>query len=144
MHVVGILAGIVVGLALIWAGGLKLVEGPAWLKQAADMDVARPVAIVVPYVEIVIGVPLAAQLLKPWPAFVAVILLVAYTGLIIRRIRDGSRPPCACFGSKSKRPLGAYHVIRNLVLIIAAIVCIHNGMIGRGSVPLPTTTMSEI
>ena len=38
----------------------------------------------------------------------------AYTVVIVRRIRDGSRPPCACFGSRSKRPLGAYHVVRNL------------------------------
>jgi hypothetical protein len=124
VDVVGILAGVVVGLALIWAGGLKLVEGPAWLKQAADMDVARPVAQAVPYVEIVIGVPLLAQVLQPWPALAATALLGAYTVLIVRRIQDGSRPPCACFGSKSKRPLGTYHVVRNLVLIAGAVVAL--------------------
>ena len=120
----GILSGIVVGLALVWAGVLKLAEGPAWLKQAADMDVARPVAQGVPYVEIAIGVPLAAQLFEPWPALAAIVLLGAYTGLIVRRIRDGSRPPCACFGSKSKRPLSAYHVLRNLLLIGGAVVAV--------------------
>jgi len=123
-EVVGLLAGVVVGGALIWAGGLKLVEGPAWLKQAADMDVARGVAVAVPYVEIVIGVPLAAQLLKPWPAVAALVLLAAYTILIVRRIRDGSRPPCACFGSKSKRPLGVYHVLRNLGLMALALLAV--------------------
>ena len=120
----GIVAGAVVGLALIWAGVLKLVEGPAWLKQAADMDVARPIAQAVPYVEIAIGVPFAVHLFAPWPAVAALVLLAAYTVLIVRRIADGSRPPCACFGSKSKRPLGAYHVVRNLGLMAVAVVAV--------------------
>ena len=124
MDLVGLLAGVAVGIALIWAGGLKLVEGPAWLKQAADMDVARPIAQAVPYVEIVIGVPLVAQMFEPWPAVAALVLLAAYTILIVRRIRDGSRPPCACFGSKSKRPLGVYHVTRNLVLMAVALIAL--------------------
>jgi hypothetical protein len=124
VDVAGIVAGVVVGLALIWAGVLKLIEGPAWLKQAADMDVARPIAQVVPYVEIAIGVPLAIHVVPPWPAVAALVLLGAYTVLIVRRIADGSRPPCACFGSKSKRPLGAYHVVRNLGLMAVALVAV--------------------
>ena len=120
MDVVGILAGIVVGVALVWAGVLKLVEGPAWLKQAADMDVARPIAVVVPYAEIVVGVALAVRLFPPWPAVAAIVMLGAYTVLIVRRIADGSRPPCACFGARSSRPLGSYHVVRNLLLIAVA------------------------
>jgi uncharacterized membrane protein YphA (DoxX/SURF4 family) len=122
--VVGIVAGIVVGVMFVAAGVLKLVEGPGWLKQAADMDVARPVALVVPYVEIVVGVLLATQLFKPWPAVAALGLLLAFTVVIVRRIRDGSRPPCACFGSRSKRPLGAYQVLRNLALIAVAVVAL--------------------
>src|SRR6266511_2603562 len=62
--VVGIVAGVIVGLTLVAAGVLKLVEGPGWSKQAADMGVSRPVAMTVPFVEIAIGVPLAAQLLR--------------------------------------------------------------------------------
>jgi hypothetical protein len=123
-EVVGIVAAVVVGAALIWAGVLKLIEGPAWLKQAADMGVSRAVAVAVPYVELLVGVPLAAQLLQPWPAVAAIGLLGVYTVLIVRRISDGSRPPCACFGSKSKRPLGMYHVARNLCLVGIALVAL--------------------
>ena len=122
MDVVGILTGLVLGLVFIAAGVLKLVEGPGWLKQAADMEVSRPVALVVPYVEIVVGVLLAVQVFKPWPAVVAVVMLVAFTVVIVRRIRDGSRPPCSCFGSRSKRPLGAYHVVRNLAFLGLAVI----------------------
>jgi len=120
--VVGIVAGIVVGLAVVGASVLKLIAGPAWLKQAADMGVSRLVAQAVPFVEIVVGVPLAAQLLKPWPAIAALALLAVFTVVIVQRLRDHSRPPCGCFGSKSKRPLGAYHVARNLGLLAAAVV----------------------
>lgn len=119
---VGLVAGVVVGLALVAAAVLKLIEGPAWLKQAADMGVARPVAQVVPLVEIGVGVPLAAQLLKPWPAIAGLALLGVFTVVILRRLLDGSRPPCGCFGYRSTRPLGAYHVARNIALLAAAVV----------------------
>jgi uncharacterized membrane protein YphA (DoxX/SURF4 family) len=122
--VVGAVAGVLLGAAFLWAGALKLVQGPSWSKQAADMGVARPVALVVPYVEIVVGAALVSTLFAPWPAVVALALLVAYTVLIAVRLADGSRPPCACFGSRSMRPLGGYHVLRNLALIALAVVAI--------------------
>jgi len=124
LGVVGIVAGVVVGLALIWAGVMKLAVGPLWLKQAADMGVARPVAQVVPYVEIGLGVLLTVQLFRPWPAVAALLLLVAFTVVIVLRLLDGSRPPCACFGARSTRPLGAYHVARNLGLLAIALVAV--------------------
>jgi hypothetical protein len=122
--VVGNVAGLVLGLAFVWAGALKLVQGPSWSKQAADMGVSRSVALVVPYVEVVVGALVAVQLLAPWPAVVALGMLLVYTGLIVLRLLDGSRPPCACFGSRSTRPLGAVHVVRNLALLAVAAVAI--------------------
>lgn len=119
---VATVASTFVGLALIVAALLKLMEGPLWLKQAADMDVVRPLAQVVPFVELLIGVPLLFQVLQPWPAAAAVALFVVFTIVIVRRILDGSRPPCACFGSRSKRPLGPYHVVRNMGFIALGLI----------------------
>jgi len=79
---------------------------------------------VLPYLELVLGALLVAQLFAPWPAVLALGLLLAFVVVILRRLRDGSRPPCSCFGSRSKRPLGAYHVVRNLVLIALAVVAV--------------------
>jgi len=124
VDIVGLVAGVVLGLIFLAAGVLKLVAGPVWLKQAADMDVSRPMAMLVPYVEIVVGALLVTQLFTPWPAVVALLMLAVFTAVILRRIRDGSRPPCACFGSKSKRPLGAYHVVRNLVFAALAVLAV--------------------
>ena len=59
---------------------------------------------------------------RPWPAVVALAILVVFTLVIARRLLDGSRPPCACFGSRSNRPLGAVHVVRNVALMALAAV----------------------
>jgi uncharacterized membrane protein YphA (DoxX/SURF4 family) len=122
VDVLGTVAAVAVGVAFAAAGVFKLADGPAWPRQAADMGVGRPVALVVPWVEIVIGALLAAQLFEPWPAVAAIALLVAFTVVIVLRLLDGSRPPCACFSSRSKRPLGAYHVLRNVGLLALAVV----------------------
>lgn len=119
---VGTVASIVVGLVLLVAAVLKLLEGPLWLKQAADMDVVRPLAQMVPYVELLIGASLVLQVLQPWPAVAAVAVFVVFTIVVALRLLDGSRPPCACFGSRSTRPLGPYHVVRNLGFIALALV----------------------
>ena len=124
LEVVGLLASLVVGVALVWAGVLKLLDGAAWPKQAADMGVGRSVASVVPWAEVTLGIATVAQVFRPWPAVAVGLLLLAFTALIGIRISDGSRPPCACFGSRSKRPLGASHLVRNFVLLALAALAI--------------------
>lgn len=122
MDVVGAVAAGVVGLAFMAAGVLKLADGRAWPRQAADLRVARPLALIVPWVEIVIGALLTAQLLEPWTAWAAIVMLVAFTIVIGLRLRESGRPPCNCFGSRSTRPLGSYHLLRNLGLLVVAVL----------------------
>jgi uncharacterized membrane protein YphA (DoxX/SURF4 family) len=122
--IIAVIANVLIGAAFVWAGALKLLQGPSWSRQAADMGVGRSVALLVPYVEIVIGTLCVSQLLRPLPAVLALASLLSYTVLITLRLRDGSRPPCACFGSRSMRPLGASHVARNLGLIALAVIAV--------------------
>ena len=119
-----VIANIALGATFLWAGAAKLIAGPLWMQQSADMDVPRVLAVPVPYVELVLGVLLVTQLFSPWPAVAAAVLLLAFTVVIVRRIRDGSRPPCSCFGSRSKRPLGAVHVLRNVGLLVLAAIAV--------------------
>jgi hypothetical protein len=44
--------------------------------------------------------------------------------LILRRLAEGQRPPCACFGAWSTKPLGRGHVVRNLGFIGLAVVAL--------------------
>jgi hypothetical protein len=46
-------------------------------------------------------------------------LLAAFTVVIILAMRRANRVPCRCFGASST-PVGAPHVVRNLVLLAAA------------------------
>ena len=124
VELVSIAAGVIVGAVFVVAGVYKLTDGDAWPRQAADMGVPREVAVVVPWVEIGLGALTAAHVFGPIPAIALLGTLLIFTVLIVIRLLDGSRPPCACFGSRSSRPLGAYHVIRNLVLGVLAVVTI--------------------
>jgi hypothetical protein len=119
---IGRVATLAVGAMFVAAGGYKIADGPAWPRQAADLGVPRRLAVVVPWFEIVLGVALLIGFVPPWPAAVAGATLVVFTVVIGRRLLDGSRPPCACFGSRSTRPLGPRHVVRNLGLLAVAVV----------------------
>jgi hypothetical protein len=57
------------------------------------------------------------QLQRHVLAWIAVGLFVAFTGMLVLRLAQGKSPPCACFGSLSSKPIGAGHIVRNVVLI---------------------------
>ena len=95
--------------------------GRPWPRMAADLGVARPLALVVPWYEIVLGALLISGIVSPWAEIAATVTLLAFTVVIVHRLLDGSRPPCACFGSRSKRPLGRRQVARNVVLLAVGV-----------------------
>lgn len=127
LETIATIARFSVGIVLVSAGLLKLADPRGWLRQAADMGVRRALAATVPWVEIVVGGALLSGRLRIWSAVAAAVLLLAFTALIVLRIADGSRPPCACFGSRSQRRLGVRDVLRNLALLGLAVVVAVNG-----------------
>ena len=124
MDLIARVATLVLGAMFVVAGFYKIVDGPAWPEQAADLGVARPLARVVPWFEVVLGAALISGLFSPWVELLAAGTLVVFTVVIAHRLLDGSRPPCACFGSRSGRPLGPRHLVRNLVLLAVAVVAL--------------------
>ena len=76
----------------------------------------------VPWIEIAVGAALIAQLVPPWPAVAALVLLLVFTVLIGVALAQGRRPPCACFGAWSAKPIGAGHLLRNGALIVLAVL----------------------
>ena len=107
-------AGVVVAAVLLLAGVLKLARSIDWRAQAAGLGVPKPVATIVPLVEIGIGAALLVQWQRHAFAWAAVALFASFTALLGLRLAHGQRPPCACFG--------AGHVARNVVLIAAAVL----------------------
>jgi uncharacterized membrane protein YphA (DoxX/SURF4 family) len=116
----GIAAGFV-GLVFIVASITKLSKPGLWRAQSTDLGVPWPVAAVVPYMEAVVGAALVSQWQRPVFAWAAAAVLVAFTTLLVAKLAQGERPPCACFGSFTAAPIGPSNVVRNLVLIALAV-----------------------
>lgn len=120
MDTVAAIAAVVVGVAFLVAGGSKIVARDAWPAQARELGAPAIVIPVVPWVEIALGALAVAQLWLPVVGVVAALMLVAFTVLIVVRLSQGKRPACACFGAWSASPIGAGHVVRNMVLLVLA------------------------
>lgn len=117
VSLIALAARVILSAVLLAAGGAKLRDGFAWIRQAGDMGVWPPVARVVPWIEVAVGLAMLPPWLLPWPLWCAGVLLVTFTIVIIMRVADGSRPPCACFGARSQRNLGPRDIARNLGLL---------------------------
>lgn len=122
MDVVRVIASIVVGGAFILAGASKIAAGPAWASQASGLGAPRWSVPVVPPLEIVLGALLVAQVARRPVAIACASLLVVFTALIALRLSQGRRPPCACFGAWSAKPIGAGHIARNIALLVGAVL----------------------
>jgi len=77
---------------------------------------------VLPWFEILLGAVLVSGLARPAAAALAGLVLLAFTGLLVLNLARGRRPPCACFGASSRRPIGPGSVVRNLVLLALAVI----------------------
>lgn len=120
MTTAGLIASLMIGATFVLSGGAKLADRASWRRQSADLGVDRRLAHVVPWYELILGAVLVSGIARPWPAVLAVATLIVFTWFIARRLLDGARPPCACFGSRSQRPLGARHLARNVGLLAVA------------------------
>lgn len=117
---IGTIAAIVLGVVFLVAGGSKIAAGPDWPVQAAGLGAPRSVIPFVPWVEIVVGAVLIVQIARRPAALAALGILLVFTVLLAIRLREGKRPPCACFGAWSAKPLGPGHLARNAALIAVA------------------------
>ncbi len=117
-----VVASIIVGVAFLLAGAAKIAAGQRWPTQAAALGAPRIVVPVLPWAEIVVGALLCAQVARPVIASLAALMLVAFSALLAIRLGQGERPPCACFGSWSAKPLSWKHLARNGVLLALAVV----------------------
>lgn len=91
---------------------------------------SRPVAAVLPAVELLVAVALIVTALAPIGALAAAMLLGAFTVLLAGNLVAGRRPACACFGAASASPIGGATLGRNAVLLVAAALVAARGVDG--------------
>ena len=117
-------AAIVVGVVFVVAGASKLAAGPGWPAQARELGAPSVAVAPMPWIELAVGAALLVGLASPLPAIAAIVLLLGFTVLLLLRLREGRRPPCACFGAWSASPIGPQHLIRNGVLLVLAVAAL--------------------
>ena len=114
------IASVVLGLAMLAAGAAKLASR-TWPADARGIGAPAWTVPLVPWVELSLGALLVVDVLRPLVAIATAELLAAFTALLSVRLTRGERPPCACFGRLSTRPISWWSVVRNLVLIALAV-----------------------
>jgi len=118
----GVAAAVGVAAVLLVAGVTKVAEPGEWRTQSTGLGVRWPLARLVPFVELVLGALLLVQVQRHVVAWCALVLFLAFTALLVVRLAQGRRPPCACFGSLSAEPIGPGHVVRNSLFIALAVM----------------------
>jgi uncharacterized membrane protein YphA (DoxX/SURF4 family) len=121
---VALIASIALGFAFLLAGGSKLAAGHAWPAQARGLGAPAFAIPILPWLELAVGAALVVGIATPVPAILAVLLLVAFTALIVVRLAEGEHPPCACFGAWSATPIGPRHLVRNGALILLGLAAL--------------------
>jgi peroxiredoxin len=82
--------------------------------------VARVVGVLLPVVELGIAGSLVTAVTAQWGAVGAATLLLLFCAAIARVLLRGETADCNCFGSIGSAPVGAWTLVRNLVLIAGA------------------------
>jgi peroxiredoxin/uncharacterized membrane protein YphA (DoxX/SURF4 family) len=116
-----VLAGVFVTAAV-----LKVKDGRGFQRAVRDLGIpaalSGAVARGVPLVELVIGVALVPAASAQVAAICAVLLLLAFSAVILMNLARGRRPDCRCFGQLHPSPVGARSLLRNAALSAIAIL----------------------
>lgn len=122
--IVPVIAASTVGVVFLVAAVGKWSAPSQWSRQAGDMGVPAFVAAAVPVVEAIVGAWLLVQWQRSAAAIVSVVVVLAFTVLLVVQLARGRRPVCACFGAWSTRPIGPMTVLRNLVVAGLALLAV--------------------
>jgi hypothetical protein len=121
---IGTISSVIVGVVICVAGASKIASGQRWPIDAVALGTPAALVPVVPWFEIILGALLVAHIAPVVTGIIAFVLLTVFTFLIVRQLRLGHRPVCACFGAWSSRPLGPEHVVRNVILMALALLTV--------------------
>jgi uncharacterized membrane protein YphA (DoxX/SURF4 family) len=118
----GVAARVVVGLVLLVAGTMKA-RDPEFATTARAFGLPARLAPALPWIEVVLGALLVAQVGGRWTSTVAAFVLSGFTVAVAAQVAGGNPAPCACFGSgASHAPVSTRTLIRNFVLVALAAV----------------------
>ncbi|MCA1576340.1 MAG: DoxX family membrane protein [Acidobacteria bacterium] len=126
-HVLALFATTSIALIFIASGGMKLLRPKQFVGIVRDFQIlpdvlTKPVAYLLPYLELCVALFLLLNVYRDVFLVVAVIMLAAFTfAITINLMRGRVSISCGCFGSR-KQELTWLLVVRNLLLIVVAMI----------------------
>ena len=118
MNQIASASALLLAVLLAWAGAAKVRDRVAARRSFAGLGVRVPVGVVVA-AELAVAVTLV---LRPRVGgLAAAVLLVAFTGVLVRALAHHSEVTCGCFGTGSDEAVGPATIVRNLLLLGAAV-----------------------
>ena len=115
---------VAVAAVFVYAGVAKFATFNNWTFQARALGAPDPFVVLVPLAEITLAVLLVGGWWFVQTVIAGMLLLSAFTILLLVRLRDPERLPCSCFGATSQRPMSWLDVFRNLLLITLLAVAV--------------------
>lgn len=115
---------VVVAAVFVYAGVAKFATFNNWTFQARALGAPDPFVVLVPLAEIALAVLLVGGWWFMQTVIAGMLLLSAFTILLLVRLRDPERQPCSCFGATSQRPMSWLDVFRNVLLITLLAVAV--------------------
>ncbi len=113
---------LIVAAVFVYAGVAKFATFNNWTIQAQALGAPDPFVVLVPLAETTLAVLLVGGWRFEQTVAASLILLMAFTILLLVRLGDPERLPCSCFGATSQRPMSWLDVVRNVILIALLIL----------------------
>src|SRR5215212_6338351 len=136
MNAALLIARLVLALVFVVAGLAKLADRKGSRQAVADFGVpailAAPIGILLPLVELVVGVTLLPASTAWWGALGTLALLLLFAAGISVNLARGKKPDCHCFGQLHSAPAGWKTLSRNGVLAAIAALIVWRGYAGAG------------
>jgi putative oxidoreductase len=122
-----LLLRVVLGAILVWAGAAKIGHAAEFAAQIAGFrllpqPVVAPLALLLPFLEILTGGYLILGLFTRAAAWVAVGMFAAFDGAIASAVVRGMTVSCGCFGPNDRTVTTWAEVARDAVFVLLAVV----------------------
>jgi len=117
---------LVVGGAFIAAGSMKIAAPAAFVISIDNFRLLphaglHPLAITLPWIEVLAGLLLVAGFWKRPSALVCVCLMTVFTGAVVQAMARGLNIDCGCYGTVGAQRVGWMKLAENLCLLTAAV-----------------------
>jgi uncharacterized membrane protein YphA (DoxX/SURF4 family) len=127
MNTVVLILRVVLGAIFLVAGGAKIGHAADFASQIAGFRilptaVIAPMALVLPFLEVLLGAYLVLGLFTRASAWIAAVVLLVFDGAIASAVIRGMSVSCGCFGPQDKTVTTWGEVARDAIFVILAVV----------------------